>query len=73
MEWKTVNKTNNKKNLHKSKNNNSNENLSQAANSPIIQYNKIHYDLVKNYVDNKIKVLVILRGCSGSGKSTLAK
>lgn len=38
------------------------------------EFNQRDVDFIKSsYVDQKVKVLVILRGPSGSGKSSLAK
>ena len=69
-EWKT--KTRPKTN-RKQKSSSPTNSFSTSDNEPYTNYNQEHINLIKDYVTNKIKVLVIMRGPSGSGKSTLAK
>lgn len=69
-EWKT--KTRPKTN-RKQKSSSPTNSFSSADNEPYTNYNQESINLIKSYVTNKIKVLVIMRGPSGSGKSTLAK
>lgn len=69
-EWKTKSRP---KFTKKPKSSSFTNNISSIDNEPFIYYNQEHIDLIKNYVNQRIKVLVIMRGASGSGKSTLAK
>lgn len=69
-EWKTKNRP---KFTKKPKASSFANNISSISNEPFIFYNQEHIDLIKKYVNQQIKVLVIMRGASGSGKSTLSK
>ncbi|CAF1038573.1 unnamed protein product [Brachionus calyciflorus] len=69
-EWKTKSRP---KTNRKTKSPTSMNNKASMDNESYTEYNKDQISLIKYYVTNRIKVLVLMRGPSGSGKSTLAK